>query len=153
MQIKGDGLVNEKGKPISGAEKNFTFKCDYMDSSGANNIGNAIVTQNSIRTEDWVGTPIAEGARLNLDGFPVAMFWAKEYTTNEKGENVPVNPEYIGTYNFNYDKKIKSVGRYEDENYPFQGFEFRNNTSAECLQKGIRNFTSFMSGDDGFEWR
>ena len=124
-----------------------------MDSSGANNIGNAIVTQNSIRAEDWAGTPIAEGARLNLDGFPVAMFWAKEYETNEKGENIPVNPEYIGTYNFNYDKKIKSVGRYEDENYPFQGFEFRNNTSTECLQKGIRNFTAFMSGDDGYEWR
>lgn len=157
LQIKGNG---EKS---GGEEKNFTFKCDYMDSSGANNIGNAIVTQNSIRLDDWKGTPIGDTvkpdgsenvpARLNLNGFPVAMFWAKDYETDKDGNAIPVNPEYIGTYNFNYDKKIKSVGRYEDDNYPFQGFEFRNNTSTECLQTGIRNLTSFMSGDDGYEWR
>lgn len=50
----------------------------YMDSSGANNIGNAQVLDNAIIPEMWEGTPISEEGRaknrLNLDGFPIAAF-------------------------------------------------------------------------------
>ena len=69
-----------------GKDKTFTVKIDYMDSSGANNITNAQILQNSIMPEEWLNatgtdgengrskTPVADGKRLNLDGFPILLF-------------------------------------------------------------------------------
>ena len=164
----------------------------YMDSSGANNIGNAQVLDDAIIRDLWVTTPVAEkpNLRVNLDGFPVAVFWCKSsslkggvvqdenaegvfdngydpedestikplydaITVNSEnpliGEVTPLNPKYIGTFNFNYDKKAKKLLGWNEDN--FQGFEFRGNSSSCDLFRGFENFSAFASTAEGFEWR
>ena len=182
-----------------GPDRTFTFKADYMDSSGANNIGNAQVLDNAIVRSKWITTrkskdengedveiiiptPAYEGARVNLDGFPVAVFWCEskdlkggvvqdENATDVfdhkgkplydaikpnaqnplVGEVTPLNPKYLGTFNFNYDKKAKKLLGWNENN--FQGFEFRGNSSNCNLFRGFENFAAFTSLGEGFEWR
>lgn len=168
-----------------GPDRTFTFKADYMDSSGANNICNAQVLDNAIVRDKWVTTPVASNPdlRINLDGFPVAVFWCQStngikggVVQDENAENVfdhkdnalfdaitpnaenplvgevtPLNPKYLGTFNFNYDKKaIALLGWDEDI---FQGFEFRGNSSSCNLFRGFENFAAMTSLGEGFEWR
>ena len=161
----------------------------YMDSSGANNIGNAQVLDNAVIRDQWITTPVASNPnlRINLDGFPIAVFWCKsdslkggvvqdenatevyDYFDEEKGlqplydaitvnaenpligEVTPLNPKYIGTFNFNYDKKAKALLGWDED--IFQGFEFRGNSSNCDLFRGFENFSAFASTADGFEWR
>lgn len=127
-----------------------------MDSSGANNITNAQIMQNGIIPDDWEGTPVADGKRLNLDGFPIVLFWAtgvdeggNPYTTDVEG-NI-IEPEFYGIANFNYDKKPKKLLGWDEDT--FQGFEFRSNSGSICLQKGIPCMLGFENSDIGFEWR
>ena len=61
----------------------------------------------------------------------------------------PNNPMYIGTFNFNYDKKAKDLLGWNEDN--FQGFEFRGNSSKCNLFKGFESFGNFASLTDGFE--
>ena len=168
-----------------GPDRTFTFKADYMDSSGANNISNAQVLDNAIVREKWVTTPVAADPdlRVNLDGFPVAVFWCESHdglkggvvqdenadnvfdnkdkplydaiTVNAEnplvGEVTPLNPKYLGTFNFNYDKKAKDLLGWDED--IFQGFEFRGNSSSCNLFRGFENFAAFTSLGEGFEWR
>ena len=140
-----------------------------MDSSGANNIGNAQVLDNAIIPEMWEGTPISEEGRaknrLNLDGFPIAAFWAKRVVQKETSEGSgkyvdkididgncePYDPIFIGIFNFNYDKKAKKLLGWDTD--IFQGFEFRSNTSAPCLYNGCPNLGFLTNTAEGFEWR
>ena len=168
----------------NGPDRTFTFKADYMDSSGANNIGNAQVLDNAIVRSKWIGTPVATkpDLRVNLDGFPVAVFWCKStglkggvvqdenavgvfdhdgnplydaVTANAEnplvGEVTPLNPKYLGTFNFNYDKKAKELLGWDED--IFQGFEFRGNSSLCNLFRGFQSFAAFASTSEGFEWR
>lgn len=157
----------------------------YMDSSGANNIGCAQVLDDAIVRSKWIDTPVYTDPtlRVNLDGFPIAMFWCKSsenkggvvqnetaanvYDTNGTthlfdsvrpnadnpniGEVTPLNPVYIGTYNFNYDKKAKKLLGWPED--VFQGFEFRGNSSNCNLYQGFENMCAFCSTSEGFEWR
>jgi hypothetical protein len=153
FKIKFPEKIALKGRGKDDAEKNFTFKADYMDSSGADNIGNAQVMQNGLIPVDWDGTPVYDPShpdstakRITLDGFPIAVFHATSITA----DNLPADPVFIGTYNWNYDKKSKNLLGWSGT---FQGFEFRSNTSSTCLQKGIPCLTSFENESEGFEWR
>lgn len=167
-----------------GPDRTFTFKADYMDSSGANNIGNAQVLDNAIVRSKWINTPVEKDAslRVNLDGFPVAVFWCQSsglkggvvqdenatgvydhkgnqlfdaITVNAEnpqvGEVTPLNPKYLGTFNFNYDKKAKDLLGWDED--IFQGFEFRGNSSSCDLFRGFENFAAMASTSEGFEWR
>ena len=229
----------------NGKDKTITCKADYMDSSGANNITNAQIMENSIKKELWTNTPAAAGARVNLDGFPVCIFHANAVDADgipyKDVDGVRQKPEYLGIFNFNYDKKPKallgwedypnpdyneaeitarttkqkkvnelaaeykelmeiespsadetkrmediakematyddslkdksgqalldaakaysdSVDQYvedhpEDLEFKFKGFEFRDNTSDLCLQKGIPNMITFVNANIGYEYR
>lgn len=157
----------------------------YMDSSGANNIGCAQVLDDAIVRSKWINTPVYDDPtlRVNLDGFPIAMFWCQStegkggviqdptaenvYDNNGTtplydsvrpnadnpniGEITPLNPVYIGTYNFNYDKKAKKLLGWPED--IFQGFEFRGNSSNCNLYQGFENMCAFCSTSEGFEWR
>lgn len=159
-----------------GKDKTITCKADYMDSSGANNITNAQIMENSIIKDRWTNTPASIGARVNLDGFPICIFHAKYVDQDGIPYNMNgdqrVEPEYLGIFNFNYDKKPKALlgwEKYPNPNYDktkpedktnpknikfkFKGFEFRDNTSDICLQKGIANMLSFVNANIGFEYR
>ena len=229
----------------NGKDKTITCKADYMDSSGANNITNAQIMENSIKKELWVNTPAAAGARVNLDGFPICIFHANKVDADgipyKEVDGVRQKPEYLGIFNFNYDKKPKallgwedypnpdyneeeikalqtkqekvndlvkeyktlieltspsadeskriaaieeelatydeslkgktgedllkaasdfsdSVDTYVDEHpedleFKFKGYEFRDNTSDLCLQKGIPNMITFVNANIGYEYR
>lgn len=147
FQMKFAKKIGFKGYDKDHADKKIVLKADYMDSSGAHNIGNAQVCQNSVVAADWPNTPVAEGYRISLDGFPIAVFWCKAIDSDMN----PINPEYIGTFNFNYSKKAKDLFGWDEAT--FQGFEFRSNTSTTCLQSGIPNLTAFVNSSEGFEWR
>jgi hypothetical protein len=60
-------------------------------------------------------------------------------------------PEFYAIGNFNYDKKPKDLLGWNKKT--FMGFEFRDNTSDICLQKGISGMTGFKDANIGFEWR
>ena len=233
-----------------GKDKTITCKADYMDSSGANNITNAQIMNDSILADLWTNTPVSVGARVNLDGFPVCVFHANKVdadgipykeVSDTNGNPVREKPEYLGIFNFNYDKKPKallgweeyanpeydkaeielrqgkqknvnalkaeyeellavesptteqtrrkseietelgsidesmkgltgqalvdaakafsdSVDKYVKDHpemleFQFKGFEFRDNTSNICLQKGIENMLNFVNANIGFEYR
>lgn len=115
----------------AGKDKTITCKADYMDSSGANNICNAQITDNAIRRDLWKvrndetgsKTPANLGARVNLDGFPVCIFHATgvDGDSNPYYENADgsiVEPLYTGIYNFNYDKKPKALLGWEEYKNP-----------------------------------
>lgn len=184
FKIKHNDKFYIKGH-TEGKDKTYTMKADYMDSSGANNIGNAQVMDDAIVREKWINTPVAANPnlRVNLDGFPVAIFWCKSSSLkggvvqdegatnvfdNDKttplydaitinaenpliGEVTPLDPVYIGTFNFNYDKKAKALLGWDED--IFQGFEFRGNSSKANLFKGFENFSAMASTSEGFEWR
>lgn len=149
FQIKFAKKIGFKGYDKDSADKKIVLKADYMDSSGAHNIGNAQVVQNSIIPADWPNTPVKDGKRIALDGFPCAVFHSRSVDSDLN----PVDPEYIGTFNFNYSKKANDLFGWEDPGYDFQGFEFRSNTSTTCLQTGVPNLIAFMNSSEGYEWR
>lgn len=132
-----------------------------MDSSGVNNMSNAQICNDAVMASEWVNVdgspmPVNDGYRLNLDGFPCLIFWANKINEDKElvrewDDGKITEPEFYGIGNFNYDKKPKALLGWDEDT--FQGFEFRDNTSSTCLQKGIPNMTTFKNANVGFEWR
>lgn len=102
------------------AEKTFTLKADYMESSHAHNTGLARFV-NNIYADKTPPQLNNENKRTTIDGFPIAIF----YKTNRNAQL-----SYFGVYNFNNDKS-------SDNTFGFttgcESWEFRNNTSDRCL--------------------
>ena len=100
----------------------FTWKIDYMESSGTYNTGYANLmgnTQHPLYTQhplDYynISTVSTEGLRTSVYGFPVLTF--HEY---ENGQNNPSAAgqqyEYIGRYNINLDKSSNEYYGFEIE--------------------------------------
>lgn len=106
----------------SPAEKVFTLKADYMESSHAHNTGLARLVNECYSTL----TPPQEeneNIRTTIDGFPIAIF----YKANENS-----TPSYFGVYNFNNDKSSNNVFGFTEG---CESWEFANNTSDRCLFK------------------
>ncbi len=106
----------------SPAEKVFTLKADYMESSHAHNTGLARLVNECYSTL----TPPQEeneNIRTTIDGFPIAIF----YKANENS-----TPSYFGVYNFNNDKSSNNVFGFTEG---CESWEFCNNTSDRCLFK------------------
>ena len=104
------------------AEKVFTLKADYMESSHAHNTGLAKLINNiyDTKTPPQVNN---ENIRTTIDGFPIAMFY--KATAN-------ATPSYFGVYNFNNDKSSDNVFGFTNG---CESWEFCNNTSDRCLFK------------------
>lgn len=102
------------------AEKVFTLKADYMESSHAHNTGLAKLINEAYST---LTPPQKENAniRTTIYGFPIAVF----YKENENTE-----ASYFGIYNFNNDKESSNVFGFTDG---CESWEFANNTSGRCL--------------------
>lgn len=107
-------------RPGAPAEKVFTLKADYMESSHAHNTGLARFINDLYTTK----TPAQEEndkVRNTIDGFPIAIYYrATEDAT----------PSYFGVYNFNNDKESPNVLGFTEG---CESWEFANNTSARCL--------------------
>lgn len=106
--------------------KVWCMKADYAEATGTHNTGNA----NYAHTLYDVKTPpqeVDERVRTTIFGFPSVIF----HKADEFSE-----PEFIGKYNFNYDKGAENVFGFSEE-YPFaECWEFCNNTSDACLFHG-----------------
>lgn len=102
------------------AEKVFTLKADYMESSHAHNTGLAKFINNIYTT---LTPPQKDNSniRTTIYGFPIAVF----YKENENSE-----ASYFGIYNFNNDKESSNVFGFTEG---CESWEFGNNTSDRCL--------------------
>lgn len=105
------------------AEKEYTMKADFMESSHTNNIGSANII-NTLYNENFPTKVPGSGVRDTMYGFPCAMF-LKDTPTSQ--------PVFHGTYMFNNDKgNSDTLGLTTDKS---ESWEFKNNTSDLCLFK------------------
>lgn len=128
-------------------EKTFTWKADYMDSSGKHNTGfTSFVKEvyNKHPLDYYFGTDgdYYKNYRTTIFGFPVLAF-------HEKSNG---DVEFIGRYNFNLDKSCEtSIGMKIDDVHPVLGEKIKK--IAECWEFGNNKggLCSFRFKDNFFE--
>lgn len=119
--------------------KVFCDKADYAESTGTHNTqaANFVETLYSEKTPAQLAN---SKCRSTIYGYPGVIFH-KETEDSE--------PEFIGKYNFNFDKGSGEVFGF-DGTFDVESWEFRNNTSGPC------NFTENVTEEnwaDSFEAR
>ena len=114
------------------AEKTYTVKADYMESSHAHNTGLAKLLNGiySTPTPPQVGN---SAIRTAIDGFPITIW-------HQQTENSTL--EYFGAFNFNNDKSSNNTWGMTTG---CESWEFSNNTSDHCLFKSAA--TAGMAND------
>lgn len=121
------------------AAKVFTVKADYAESTSVNNTQNA----NVIQTLYGKKTPAQEVeplCRTTIYGYPITIF----HQASEGTER-----EFIGKYNFNYDKGAENVFGFTSDFPDVECWEVCNNTSEKCLMHD--DDLSIVYGEDGKE--
>ena len=120
------------------ATKTFCLKADYAESTGTHNTQNANLIH-TLYTEKIPAQEDDNRCRTTIYGYPIVIF----HQTDENS-----TPEFIGKYNFNYDKNSLEVFGFTDS-YDVESWEFLNNTSDDC------NFLSPLSDNwsENFEAR
>ncbi|MBM7420441.1 MULTISPECIES: CotH kinase family protein [Chryseobacterium] len=105
------------------AEKTFTFKADFMESSGSHNIGLARLAQDSLNQLGFLVPPQLENPniRTTMDGFPMLIF----HRATPDAERI-----FLGKYNFNNDKSNEATTGFTGGQ---ECWEFLNNTSDNTL--------------------
>ena len=140
----------------------FTWKIDYMESSGtyntgfANLVGNSIYDYHPLSRINGLSTD-GQGYRTSVYGFPVLVFH-KHSTTADKALAEDPDPEraglvyeYIGRYNLNLDKGSNEFYGFELEDiHPFEDGEKPMADVAECweLRDNQGTWTSFKYPDE-----
>lgn len=117
----------------------FTWKIDYMESSGTYNTGFANLMGN-LQYPLYTKHPLndlgidATGLRTTVYGYPVLTF--HEYaTTSNNPSNPGVRYEYIGRYNMNLDKSANEAYGYEDSHgHPYIEGNPKIKSIAECWE-------------------
>ncbi|KAA2224503.1 CotH kinase family protein [Chryseobacterium sediminis] len=134
--FKNGELVSSKYKlrDNSLAEKTFTFKADFMESSGSHNIGLARLAQDSLNQLGYLVPPqlIDPNIRTTMDGFPMLIF----HRATPDSERI-----FLGKYNFNNDKSNEATTGFTGGQ---ECWEFLNNTSDNTLFIA----TDFQSADE-----
>jgi hypothetical protein len=130
-------------------EKTFTWKADYMDSSGCHNTGFASFSQklygkHPLDYYENTSNTYASKYRTTIYGFPMLVF--------HKKSNGSI--EFVGKYNFNLDKGCDDTlgfthdGKNKILNKPYEEvaecWEFGNNQGGRCSFRGA----AFDSGYD-----
>ena len=99
----------------------FTWKIDYMESSGTYNTGFANLMGNGKHPlytkhplDDIFGENYGVNMRTTIYGFPVLTFHEYENAANNPS-NATSKYEYIGRYNFNLDKSSNEYYGFEDK--------------------------------------
>ena len=136
----GNGFTMENGDIVSSYPINdgiptdtFTFKADYASSEGANNV-ELVKLYNDIsvyRTPPQKENP---SVRQGIDGFPIAIFHGTEF---------------IGKYNFNYDKGTEEVYGFTSGD---ESWEITGNGSDRQLFKSA-DFDTYAEIKEEFESR
>jgi hypothetical protein len=138
------------------ATNKFTWKIDYMESSGSYNTGFANLVGNMYNYHPLSTYPAFDndgtGYRTSVYGFPVLVFH-KHSTTADKAlteEQEYQAYEYIGRYNFNLDKSSNEYYGFELENeHPYTNDGRTIAEVAECweLRDNQGTWTSFKYAD------
>ncbi|UMQ43916.1 CotH kinase family protein [Chryseobacterium sp. Y16C] len=123
--FKNGELVSSRYKlrDNSLAEKTFTFKADFMESSGSHNIGLARLAQDSLNQLGYLVPPqlVDPNVRTTMDGFPILIF----HRATPDSERI-----FLGKYNFNNDKSNEATTGFTGGQ---ECWEFLNNTSDNTL--------------------
>ena len=140
------------------ATNKFTWKIDYMESSGtyntgfANLVGNSIYDYHPLSRYTGLGTD-GQGFRTSVYGFPVLVFH-KHSTSADKALSEDIEYlayEYIGRYNMNLDKGSNEFYGFElDDTHPFVSSGLSMADVAECweLRDNQGTWTSFKFPDE-----
>lgn len=117
----------------------FTWKIDYMESSGTYNTGFANLLGN-LKHPLYTKHPLndlgidATGLRTTVYGYPVLTFHEYEDVSNNPS-NRGVKYEYIGRYNMNLDKSANEAYGYEDGHaHPYVNGNPKIKSVAECWE-------------------
>lgn len=105
--------------------KVFCVKADYAEATSTHNTQNA----NLVETLYNDKTPAQEDdprCRTTITGFPIVIFH-QDPAVDESGNYVK-GPEFLGKYNFNYDKGSEDIFGFTDD-YDVECWEFKNNES------------------------
>lgn len=104
----------------------FCLKADFAESSGTHNTGIAVLINDMLKQYGILTPPqkTNDKVRTTIDGFPILLFHK---------ENASSQSQFVGKYNFNYDKSAVDVFGFKAGN---ECWEFKNNTSKLCLFKG-----------------
>ena len=114
-------------------ETTFTCKADYMESSHSHNTGITKIV-NSMYTQKTPPQLVNDAVRTAIDGFPIAMFYQKDESSEL---------EYYGVFNFNNDKGNSATWGFSSG---CESWEFCNNTADRCLFK-TADFTGDVKED------
>ena len=131
----------------------FTWKIDYMESSGtyntgfANLVGNSIYDYHPLSRVAGLSTD-GQGFRTSVYGFPVMVFHKHSTAADQAldDERQYLTYEYIGRYNLNLDKSSNEFYGFElDDIHPFIEDETAMADVAECweLRDNQGTWTSF----------
>ena len=116
MKFISSKLTGNKEKDIEILE---SLKCDYIESSHANNTGIAKFVNDCLYDTK---TPVQlrdNDCRTAINGFPIEVY---------------MNGEYLGIYNFNYDRySYKPYGYEETPNMLVYEINSNSNTSAGVI--------------------
>lgn len=103
------------------ATKVFCVKADYAEATSTHNTQNANFAH-TLYSEKTPAQLIDERCRSTIYGYPIVIF-------HQATENS--TPEFIGKYNFNYDKGSEEVFGFTTA-HDVECWEFKNNTSGAC---------------------
>ena len=99
----------------------FCVKADYAESTSTHNTQNANLVH-TLYSEKTPAQVDDERCRTTIFGYPIVIFHQANSTAT---------PEFIGKYNFNYDKGSEEVFGFVSGR-DVECWEFKNNTSGEC---------------------
>ena len=129
---------------IKGAipSKVFTVKADYAEATGTHNtqIANMLHYMYSDKTP---AQEVDSRYRTTVQGFPMVIY--------HKADEDSV-PEFLGKYNFNYDKGSEAVFGFTSD-YDVESWEFKNNDAVCNFIKNIPADFSIKDGDLEVGWK
>ena len=106
--------------------KVFTFKADYAEATSTHNTGNANYVHTLYGDAKVPPQVVDSRVRTTIYGHPCVIFHKKTSTST---------PEFLGKYNYNWDKGAENVYGFTKEYDPdgvVQSWEFKNNDTAQC---------------------
>lgn len=99
----------------------FCTKADYAEATGTHNTQNANLVE-TLYSEKTPAQLVDDRCRTTIFGYPIVIY-------HQQYEGA--TPEFIGKYNFNFDKGSEEVYGF-DGSFDVESWEFKNNTSDEC---------------------
>lgn len=116
------------------------LKTDFMNSSGNHNTPGANYVHTLYGDAKVPPQKADSRVRTTIWGFPCLVFWKSDSAAT---------PEFVGRYNYNYDKSSVAAYGFTDEYPDAFSVEFCNNTSDACLFHGEIS----DNWEDDFEYR